>query len=64
MALAGDFLAAIKDKRRVILTTGGTPENSFSRAGGGYVGIFCVDDVEFDDNGLRFTVVNRECSLK
>jgi hypothetical protein len=60
------FVAAIKDTRRVILTSDKphSVDNPAPFERTGYIAVWAVDDVEFDDNGLRFRFVDRVCSLK
>ena len=60
---ADELVDAIREKQRVILTTGNPvrDENGqiirFERTG--YVAIFSVDSIEFDECGLRFKFLKR-----
>jgi hypothetical protein len=61
-----DFVAKIREKGRVILTTDKpnsvTIPAPFERTG--YVAVWTVEDVEFDENGLRFRFVDKVYLLK
>ena len=63
---SGELVAAIKEKRRVILTKDKpySPENPAPFTRTGYIALWTVEDIEFDENGLRFRFVDRECELE
>src|SRR5437773_819622 len=55
-----ELVAAIKLKQRVILTTDTTPDNGHLFERTGYVAVYEVANVEFDENGLRFDFKSRQ----
>lgn len=61
-----DFVARIKDKRQVILTSDkpNSADNPVPFVRTGYIAIWTIEDVEFDENGLRFRFVDKVCGLK
>ena len=61
-----ELVASIKDAKRVILTHSipSPGQNSILFKRDGYIALYAVDDVEFDDEGLRFRFTERLCDLK
>ena len=65
---ADNFVATISSAKRVILTTGNPKFDldgivvGFERTG--YIAVWNVDDIEFDQSGLRFIFVEKVCDLK
>ncbi len=63
---AEELVAAIKQCLRVVLTRSQLIDpkdlSRFKRKG--YIAVFGVANVEFDDAGLRFDLVRRVCDLK
>ena len=59
------FVAEIKEAKRVILTRSIPYSESnpipFKREG--YIALFAIGNVEFDDDGLRFLFIKRLCEL-
>ena len=55
------FVAEIVRKRRVILTSDKphSRENPIPFTRTGYIAVWSVDEIEFDDKGLRFKFVDR-----
>lgn len=60
------FVEAIRNIRKVVLTA----DKAMPREGRatrlvrtGYIAVYAVDDIEFDDAGLRFRFTDRVCSL-
>lgn len=65
---ADQLVEAIRNVKKVILTAddvlsgaGDGGETGFTRAG--YIAVYSVDDVEFDEAGLRFRFVERLVKL-
>ncbi len=64
-----DFVAAIRDGRKIILTKDEpipVPEKksgvAFNRTG--YIAVFMVDNIESNENGLEFDLVERVAELQ
>jgi hypothetical protein len=60
-----EFVAHIKERRKVILTSDKpySTDNPIPFERTGYIAIWTVEDVEFDENGLRFRFAERACNL-
>lgn len=61
-----NFVARIKEKRKVVLTSD-KPHSAinpvpFKRTG--YIALWTVEDIEFDENGLRFRFTEKIDDLK
>jgi hypothetical protein len=55
-----EFVAAIRAQRRVVLTRSKHRHGADQAAErDGYIAVFEVDDIEFDDDGLRFRFTKR-----
>jgi hypothetical protein len=61
-----DFVLKIREARKVILTNDKpyTPGSNKPFERTGYIAVWTVDDVEFDDTGLRFRFSEKVCDLK
>jgi len=58
-----EFVDAIREKKRVILTNSERQEDGgFVRKG--YIAVFGVNQVELDENGLRFKLISRQAELE
>lgn len=61
-----EFVAGIKDKKKVILTSDKphSEDNPIPFVRTGYISVWTVSDVEFDDEGLRFRFTEKVCDLE
>ena len=61
-----EFVAQIRKSKKVILTGSKpfSPLNPLPLERAGYIAIWTVEDVEFDENGLRFKFADKVCNLK
>lgn len=64
---ADELVDAIRSRKRVILTDDIPEHDSQGRLTGftrnGYIAVYSVDEVDFDDSGLRFRFIKRLLDL-